>query len=113
MKDDRVYLAHICECIERITQYTAKGRVAFEADTLTQDAVLRNLHALSESTTRLSDACKERHPEIDWRTIAAFRNVIVHDYLGIELDIVWGIIEQDLPVLSQSVKAMLAELGEP
>lgn len=113
MKNDGVYLAHIRECLDRISKYTAAGRPAFEADTLTQDAVLRNLHTLSESTTRLSDACKQRHPEIDWRKIAGFRNVIVHDYLGIDLDIVWGIVEQDLPVLRRTVDAMLAELGAP
>jgi len=113
MKDDALYLAHIRECTERIAQYTTRGRAVFETDTLTQDAVLRNLHTLSESTTRLSDACKQRHSEIDWRKIAGFRNVIVHDYLGIDLDIVWGIVEQDLPVLRQTVNAMLAELGVP
>ncbi len=113
MKDDALYLAHIRECTERIAQYTAGGRAVFETDTLTQDAVLRNLHTLSESTTRLSDACKQQHSEIDWRKIAGFRNVIVHDYLGIDLDIVWGIVEQDLPVLRQTVDAMLTESGVP
>ena len=84
MKDDRLYLIHITECIERMERYTATGRAAFFADTMVQDAVLRNLHTLSESTQRLSDALKVRHPEVDWPSIAAFRNVIVHDYLGVD-----------------------------
>ncbi len=113
MKDDTLYLAHIRECIGRITKYTAGGHAVFVADQMAQDAVLRNLHTLSESTTRLSDACKQRHPEIDWRKIAGFRNVIVHDYLGVDLDIVWEIVEQDLPVLHRTVSAMLTELGVP
>jgi uncharacterized protein with HEPN domain len=113
MKDDALYLAHIRECIERITEYTKKSHAVLVEDRMVQDAVLRNLHTLSESTTRLSDACKQRHTGIDWRKIAGFRNVIVHDYLGVDLDIVWGIVEQDLPVLHRTVTAMLAELGVP
>ena len=86
MKDDRLYLVHIRECIERITRYTAEGKNAFIADTRTQDAVMRNLQTLSESTQRISPSLKMDRPEIDWRSIAAFRNVAVHDYLGIDLN---------------------------
>lgn len=108
MKDDRLYLIHILECIERIERYTAPGRDAFFSDTMMQDAVLRNLHTLSESTQRLSDALKDRHPEVDWFSIAGFRNVIVHDYLGIDLKTMWDIVERDLPELKLAVTAMLA-----
>ena len=109
MKDDRLYLIHITECIERMERYTATGRAAFFADTMVQDAVLRNLHTLSESTQRLSDALKVRHPEVDWPSIAAFRNVIVHDYLGVDLAQIWDIVERDLPDLKRAIAAMLEE----
>lgn len=72
MKDDRLYLIHITECIERIMRYTALGGETFFSDTLIQDAVLRNLHTLSESTQRLSDALKAEHPEVNWTSIAAY-----------------------------------------
>jgi uncharacterized protein with HEPN domain len=62
MKDDRLYLIHITECIQRIEQYTAEGRAAFLADTRTQDAALRNLHTLAESTQRISADLKAAHP---------------------------------------------------
>jgi uncharacterized protein with HEPN domain len=55
------------------------------------------LHTLSESTQRISNELKKQHPDIDWRTIAAFRNVVVHDYLGVDLDRIWDIVEDDLP----------------
>jgi uncharacterized protein with HEPN domain len=84
VRDDRLYLVHIRECIERIERYTAPGQAAFLADTMIQDAVLRNLHTLSESTQRLSDELKAGHTGVDWRSIAAFRNVVVHNYLGID-----------------------------
>jgi uncharacterized protein with HEPN domain len=74
-----------------------------------QDAVLRNLHTLTESTQRLSDAAKEAHPEVDWQGVARFRNVIVHDYLGIDLARIWDIVQRDLPELKHSVTTMLAE----
>jgi uncharacterized protein with HEPN domain len=110
MKDDRLYLVYIRECIERIERYAAEGREAFFADTKTQDAVLRNLHTLCESTQRLSEDLKGMHPEVDWRTIAAFRNVVVHDYLGVDLNEIWGIAEQDIPTLKRAIMAILGEL---
>ena len=107
MRDDRLYLIHISECIERIERYTAAGRGAFLSDTMIQDAVLRNLHTLSESTQRLSGALKDQYPEVDWTSIAAFRNVVVHDYFGIDLPRVWDIVEHDLPNLKRTISEML------
>jgi uncharacterized protein with HEPN domain len=113
LKDDRVYLLHISACLERIARYTHSGREAFMADTLVQDGVIRNLQTLAESSRRLSDSLKQSHPEIDWRNIAGFRNVIVHDYLGIDIEQIWDIVEQNLPAVSKAVAAMLAQLGNP
>lgn len=107
MRDDRLYLIHIAECIERIERYTARGRDNFLSDTMVQDAVLRNLHTLSESTQRLSDAVKEQRPDVDWSSIGAFRNVVVHDYLGIDLERIWDLLEFDLPAFKQAIRVML------
>ncbi len=107
MKEDTLYLTHIRESIARIRQYTQAGKDQFLADTKTQDAVLRNLHTLAESTQRLSETLKSSHPEIDWRNIAAFRNVVVHGYLGISLTQVWDIVEQDLPQLECKIERVL------
>ena len=106
MKDDGLYLIHIDECISRIEEYTADGREFFVTDTKTQDAVLRNLHTLSESTQRLSTELKSCHPEIDWQAIAGFRNVVVHDYLGISLSRIWEIVTQQLPGLKDAIRTM-------
>lgn len=110
MKDDRLYLIHIKECIERVITYTEEGKDVFFADTKTQDAVMRNLQILAESTQRLSDSLKDKHPEVDWRNISGFRNVAVHEYLRIDVKTVWDIIEQDLPVLEEQIEAILREL---
>ena len=108
MKDDRLYLIHISECIERIESYmTEKDKQQFLDSSLIQDAIIRNLQVLSESTQRLSDAAKESMSEVDWFKIAGFRNVLVHDYLGIDIERVWNILEKDLPALKKAVQKML------
>ena len=112
MNGDKLYLIHIGECVARIGQYTAEGRDFFFTDTKTQDAVLRNLQVLSESTQRLSLAIKAAHPDVDWQGISRFRNVLTHNYLGINLVRVWEIIEGYLPQLKHEVLTMLHELGE-
>jgi uncharacterized protein with HEPN domain len=74
---------------------------------LLQDAVIRNLQVLAESTQHLSDEAKESHQDIDWYKIAGFRNILVHDYLGLDLDTVWNIVANELPVLKKAVEEML------
>jgi uncharacterized protein with HEPN domain len=72
-----------------------------------QDAVLRNLQTMTESTQRLSEKIKEHYPEIEWRHIAAFRNVLVHDYLGIDLERVWEITQRNVPELKTVIRKAL------
>jgi len=108
MKDDRLYLIHISECIERIESYiSGKDKGQFLDSMLIQDAVVRNLQVLAESTQRLSDATKEGTGEVDWFKIAGFRNVLVHDYLGIDIERVWNILEKELPLLKKAIQRML------
>lgn len=95
------------ECIERIREYTAGERARFEASRLIQDAVIRNLQTLAESSQRLSDGIKATEPQIPWRELAGFRNVIVHGYLGIDLVAVWLVVDQDLPPLGAALARMV------
>ncbi|MCI0441319.1 MAG: DUF86 domain-containing protein [Chloroflexi bacterium] len=110
MKEDAVYLRHILESIRRIESNTASGRDDFMNSHTLQDAVLRNLQTLAESTQRLSESVKAGHPEIEWRRIAAFRNILVHNYLGIDLDRVWDIVRRDVPALKQAITLMLQDI---
>ena len=105
MKDDRVYLEHIIECLDRIEEYVTEGREAFLEPGMLQDAVLRRLQTLAESTQRLSDARKLAHQGVPWREVHAFRNVVVHNYLGVDLDEVWGIVERHLEPLRQAASS--------
>jgi uncharacterized protein with HEPN domain len=109
MKNDQIYLDHILECIRWIESFTAEGREAFFKDRKTQSAVLRELQTLAESTQRLSDEFKGQYPNIPWQNVAGFRNVIVHDYLGIKLQRIWEIIEVDLRLLKASLNQAIGE----
>jgi len=110
MKDDRLYLIHLSESIEKIESYTeGLDFASFMQNTLVQDAVLRNLQVLAESTQRLSDDFKMRHPEIEWYKIAGLRNILVHDYLGIDLETVWAVVADKLPELKTVVQAALKQ----
>ncbi|SRR5579883_248323 len=110
MNRDKLYLAHILECIEKIERFTLDGKEAFVKDEKTQDAVLRNLHTLAESSTRISKPLIEKNSHIPWREMSGFRNVVVHDYLGLDLDQVWDIIVLDLPSLKHNIHTILEEL---
>ena len=112
MKDDRLYLIHIQERIARIEDYVKGGRAVFLGTDLIQDAVLRNLQTLAESTQRLSDEIKAKRDDIDWRRISGFRNVVVHDYLGVDIELVWDIVDTELPALKGAVDDMLSRLED-
>ena len=106
-KDDWVYLRHILDRIRRIEEDTVEGRERFMASHTLQDAVLRSLQVMAESTQRLSATAKATQPQIEWREIAAFRNILVHDYLGIDLETVWDITQKNIPELKHAVEQML------
>ncbi len=104
-------LAHMRDCLDRIVEYTLSDRAHFDASRLVQDAVIRNLQTLAESSQRLSGEIKGTEPQVPWRELAGFRNVIVHGYLGIDIGAIWLVVEQDLPGLSEAVNRMAGRLG--
>ena len=103
MKDDTIYLVHIRECIERIEGYIKGGHQEFTTSHMVQDAVLRNLQVMAESCQHLSEKLKSENPNIDWNGLSGFRNVLVHDYLGVDLERVWILVEKRLPELKSFI----------
>ena len=97
------------EGIRRIEENVAGGYAGFLASHTLQDAVLRNLQTLTEASQRISDALKAAHPDVEWRRVAALRNVLVHNYLGIDLKIIWAIVQRDVPELKLGVLRMLKD----
>jgi uncharacterized protein with HEPN domain len=108
MKDDRVYLHHIQDAIARIESYVARGRDAFLAETIIQDAVIRNLEVIGEAVKNLSEDLRAKHPNVPWTRIAGMRDVLIHEYFGVRLETVWAVIENRLPELKLHVDALLS-----
>jgi len=107
MKDDKVYLYNILESIEKIENYTANGREEFIKTPLIQDAVIRNLEIIGEATKKISQDLRNNYIEIPWREMAGLRDVLIHDYMGIDINIVWNIVQKDLPGLKDKIKSLL------
>ncbi len=107
MNDDHIYLADILERIERIELYTKGGKETFYTSLLIQDGVIRSFEVIGKAVKQLSPAIREKYPKITWRKIAGFRDVLIHNYMGIDLDEVWGVIEKFLPTLKQEIIAII------
>ncbi|WP_319537519.1 HepT-like ribonuclease domain-containing protein [uncultured Methanospirillum sp.] len=112
MKDDRYYLTLIGEYIEKINEYTQEGHDHFLQDEKTQDAVIRKLQILTETTQRLSDDIKSMEPAIPWQDIAGLRNILVHQYTDVNVSRIWLILRNDLPRLSEFVDCALDMLNK-
>lgn len=112
MKDQRVYLRDMLDRIERIEEYTRDGREAFEQSRLIQDGVVRSFEVIGEVVKRLSDDLKAKHPDIPWRRIAGFRDVLIHDYDEVLTDEVWRVVEVNLQPLKHVVEQLLTQLEQ-
>lgn len=101
-KDDLVYLEHIRDAACRALLYVhGRDRAAFDNDPLLQDGVVRRLEIIGEAAGQVSKSFRAAHPEVPWAAMIGMRNRIVHDYLNVDLDIVWNTVHHDLPNLLQ------------
>jgi uncharacterized protein with HEPN domain len=83
-------------------------QAAFEASALHRDATLRNIELIGEAATRIPEEVRQHHPQIPWRKIIATRNRLIHAYLGIDADVVWSIVKDDVPALMAQLKLLKA-----
>ena len=111
-KDPRVYLAHIMECLQKIETFTIDGQAHFLRDPMVQDAVMRNFEIIGEAAKRLDNTYRQAHPQVPWRALAGLRDVLIHQYEGVDLRRVWAIVEKDLPLLKSSLSALLPPLDQ-
>jgi len=93
MRDDRERLLDIQEAIERIEKYALRGRESFERDELIQTWILHNLQILCEAARAISADFKLLNAQISWQQIAGMRNILVHDYFGVDVSIVWAVVD--------------------
>jgi uncharacterized protein with HEPN domain len=110
-RDESLYLADIEKCCEKVLKFTAGlSYKDFIHDELNYDAVLRNLEIIGEAVKHVSVEQKEKYPQVKWRKIAGFRDIVTHQYFGVSDEIVWDVIENEIPVLLQQVKEILKEI---
>jgi uncharacterized protein with HEPN domain len=111
LRSDRERLLDILESVERIEAQTVRGRDAFADDELAQTAVIRWVEIIGEAARGVSEELRQAHPEVPWRQMVAMRNVLIHGYFDIDVDLVWSVAQSDLPKLGLQVRAILDELS--
>lgn len=107
MKDDKVYLISILESIENIEDFTKNGEEEFLITKIIQHAVIRNLEVIGEASKKISNELRKDFPEIPWREMAGLRDVLIHDYLGVDNQRVWNVVQNELPDLKEKLKKAL------
>jgi len=110
MKNDRVYIKHILDAIDKIDQYVQVGYDDFMAHSHWQDAVIRQLEIVGEATKRLSEELRAHYPKVPWRRIAGLRDVLIHDYMGVDLEAVWQVSQNNVPQLKERLREILMKL---
>ena len=111
MRDNRERLRDIHEALKRIERYAAQGREAFEKEELIQTWVLHHLQIIGEACRALDTEFKEQRGEIPWSQIIGMRHILVHHYFDIDVEIVWSVVERDLPDFKRKIEGIMAELG--
>ncbi len=107
-KNPIIYIEHISTCISRIKAYTdGIDEDGFLKNNLIQDAVIRNFEIIGEATKKLNDDFRAKYSEIEWKKIAGMRDKLIHDYIGVDLWAVWGVVENIIPTLETQIEAIL------
>jgi len=112
VRTDRDRLQDILDAIELAQEYVGRGRASFDADQSLRDALSFRVATIGEATRSLSQSLRDANPQVPWRQIGSMRNILIHSYFGINYDIVWSVATNDLPILEQRVRAILAS-GTP
>ncbi|HBG27005.1 MAG: nucleotidyltransferase [Planctomycetes bacterium GWF2_41_51] len=109
MRSDRERLLDVIEAIERIEKYSQNSKNAFDTDELVQNWIIHHLFIVGEAAARISDEIQEKYCEVPWSKIIGMRNILVHGYFEIDKDVVWSVVEKDLPELKKNIQKILKE----
>ena len=109
-QDSDIYLEDILEAIDRIQEYVGDvTRETFERDRMRIDAVIRNLEVIGEAVKQVPDSVREKYPSVEWRKIAGLRDILIHKYFDVNLEIVWGVVQSNIPILKTEIQQILWE----
>lgn len=109
MSGGRIYLHHILDAITQVEEFAAVGRDRFFTERHWQGSVIYQLLIMGEATKKLSMALRDRHLEVAWRSMAGLRDVLIHNYRDVDLDVVWAAVQEDLTGVKRGVEAIIAE----
>ncbi len=109
-RDPGVYLEDILGATRKIQEFTKGFSLSrFSRDQKTLDAVVRNLEVIGEAVKKIPPSIRSRHPEVDWRRIAGLRDILVHEYFGIDVEIIWDVVKHKVPALRAQVSRILKD----
>jgi uncharacterized protein with HEPN domain len=109
LRDDRAWLLDILEALSNIEKYAARGERAFCEEELIQVWIIYYIQVAGEAANQLSDSFKRNHTDIPWKSIIGMRNVLVHQYFGLDLGEIWDTVTNDLPLLKAMIQELLDE----
>ena len=110
-REYKAYLRDILEAIDKIERYTENMNFEdFSNNELIQDGVIRNLEIIGEAVKNLPDDIKKDYPEVEWRKIAGLRDILIHAYFGVDLEVIWDIVKNKVPELKEMVRKILSNL---
>ena len=109
-RDYKAYINDILEAINRIESYTTNLTIDdFSESQLYQDAVVRNLEIIGEAVKRLPKELIKKYPDIGWKKIAGLRDILIHAYFGIDIEIIWDVVQNKIPQLATVINVYLDE----
>ncbi|MGO8819948.1 MAG: DUF86 domain-containing protein [Desulfomonilaceae bacterium] len=110
MRDDTERLRDILESLESIQKYASKGMEAFFDDELIQVWIVHHIQVIREAASHVSATTREKYSQVPWPDIIAMRNILVHQYFGVDLQEIWETVIVDIPVLKRQIESILGEM---
>jgi len=108
IKDDLAYIDHILDCIRKIREFSTGLTINdFKTNELVQDAIIRNIEIIGEASKKVSSDTKQTFYKIPWKEISGMRDKLIHDYMGIDPEVVWKTIKEDIPSLEKHITKIL------